>query len=168
MNSASTALSLYLLRHADAGDPGAWSGDDAKRPLSPKGVRQSERLGRHLAAIRFSPDAILTSPKLRALQTAEIVGRALGREPAIDERLANGVDVRAVEEVLTTAGRPRTCVLVGHDPDFTDLLRELSAAQNVSMKKGAIARIDFDDGVRADGGDLRWLIPPDALPKDGS
>ena len=63
---------LHLLRHADAGDPEAWTGPDAVRPLSDKGRKQSKRLGDHLASIGFTADAIITSPKIRAEQTAEI------------------------------------------------------------------------------------------------
>ncbi len=81
-------VELYLLRHADAGDPAKWDGPDAARPLSPKGEKQSERLGRFLAGIGFRPDAILSSPKLRASQTADIVAGQLGVPVTLDERLA--------------------------------------------------------------------------------
>ena len=86
-------VELYLLRHADAGDPAKWDGPDAARPLSPKGEKQSERLGRFLAGIGFRPDAILSSPKLRASQTADIVAGQLGVPVTLDERLASGVDI---------------------------------------------------------------------------
>jgi phosphohistidine phosphatase len=157
-------ISLHLLRHSDAGDPETWQGDDASRPLSEKGVRQAESLGRHLARVEFETDAILSSPKLRALQTAEIVGRALGVKPTIDERLADSVDPRRVEVLLDDAGRPSRPVIVGHDPDFSELLAELTGARRVSMKKGAIARVDLRDGVRSGSGTLRWLLPPELVP----
>ena len=76
-------IELYLLRHADAGDPMAWQGPDAARPLSGKGERQADRLGRFLAGIGFTPDAIITSPKVRAAQTAEGVA-ASPRRPGHD------------------------------------------------------------------------------------
>ena len=59
-------IELYFLRHAHAGDPEAWTGDDAARPLSDKGEKQAERLGAFLAGVGFKPDAIISSPKLRA------------------------------------------------------------------------------------------------------
>ena len=65
-------IELHLLRHADAGDPMAWDGPDEARPLSDKGERQADRLGRFLAGVGFAPDVIITSPKVRAAQTAEI------------------------------------------------------------------------------------------------
>ena len=69
-------LQVYLLRHADAGDPERWAGDDALRPLSEKGELQAERLGSFLAEIGFQPETIISSPKVRALRTAEVVGAA--------------------------------------------------------------------------------------------
>jgi phosphohistidine phosphatase len=160
------SVSLHLLRHADAGDPEKWQGDDAARPLSEKGVRQAERLGRHLAKVGFEPDAILSSPKARAQQTAEIVGRALGVSATVDDRLAGSLNPAAVAALLRDAGGPGKPVLVGHDPDFSELLAELTGAPDLTMKKGAIARVDLAEGVRAGGGALRWLLPPDLVPRD--
>lgn len=159
-------LSLHLLRHSDAGDPEAWQGDDAGRPLSEKGVRQAEALGRHLARVGFETDAILSSPKLRALQTAQIVGKALGMEPTVDERLAGSLDPGVVAALLKDAGGPTRPVVVGHDPDFSELLAELTGTPRISMKKGAIARVDVRDGLRAGSGVLRWLLPPDLVPAE--
>jgi phosphohistidine phosphatase len=159
-------VSLHLLRHADAGDPEAWHGDDAARPLSEKGVRQAERLGRHLAAIGFEPDSILSSPKIRARQTADIVGRAVGREVTLEDRLAGAVRPDLVAAILRDASGPNAPVLVGHDPDFSELLAELTGAPNLTMKKGALARIDLPAGVRPGSGVLRWLLPPDLLPRE--
>jgi phosphohistidine phosphatase len=167
VTEATGAVQLYLLRHADAGDPETWRGDDDVRPLSPKGVRQAERLGRHLAAVGFAPDTILSSPLVRALQTAEIVGRALGVGVVVDERLANHVGLELVERVLHDAGRPRRPVLVGHDPSFSDLVTTLIDARPVPMKKGALARIDVAGELRAGAGVLRWLLPPDLVPREG-
>jgi phosphohistidine phosphatase len=153
---------LHLLRHADAGDPEAWEGPDAARPLSDKGRKQSKRLGAHLAAIGFKTDALITSPKLRASQTAELVADALGTDVAEDDRLAGSLDLETVDAILGGAGDPASAVIVGHDPDFSDLLSELCGA-DVSLRKGAVARVEVDRPLRARGGTLRWLLPPDAL-----
>jgi phosphohistidine phosphatase len=155
-------IELYLLRHADAGDPMAWTSDDALRPLSAKGEKQADRLGRFLAGTAFRPDAILTSPRIRAARTAEIVGALLGRAATVDDRLAGGLDVRAAEAILHDAGDPVRPVLVGHDPDFSELLDELTGS-SVVMKKGALARIDIDRPLAAGAGSLAWLVPPDLL-----
>jgi len=157
-------LRLHLLRHADAGDPMAWPGDDALRPLSEKGRRQSERLGHHLAAIGFTTDALLTSPRLRALQTAEIVAAALGVRVQTEDRLAGAFDLADVARIMADAGGPGRPVLVGHDPDFSDLAGELVGAPGLALRKGAIVRIDVDGDFAPGAGRLRWLLSPEALP----
>lgn len=154
---------LYLLRHADAGDPAAWAGSDDVRPLSGKGEKQAKRLGRFLAEGGFKPDAIISSPKTRARQTAEVVADALGVEIAIDERLAGGVDVVTLEAILFDAGEPQRPVLVGHDPDFSELTSWIVGAGSIALKKGALVRIDTVRPISEASGTLRWLVPPDLL-----
>ena len=153
---------VHLLRHADAGDPEAWQGPDSLRPLSAKGRRQSKRLGDHLAAIGFTTNAIITSPKVRSEQTADIIGERLGVAVTVDDRLAGAFDLESLDELLTDAGDPDRIVLVGHDPDFSDVLSTLCGPQ-LEMKKAAFARIDVERPLRAGRGTLRWLLPPDAL-----
>jgi len=154
---------LHLVRHAHAGDPEAWDGPDAARPLSEKGRAQAERLGSYLADIAFRTDAVITSPKLRAAQTAELMAAHLGVKVELDDRLAGSLDLDTLEAVLADAQDPQRPVLVGHDPDFSELLASLCEAQNAPMRKGALARIEADRPLREGGGTLRWLIPPDAL-----
>jgi phosphohistidine phosphatase len=157
---------LYLLRHADAGDPMAWKGPDADRPLSGKGEKQAERLGRFLKEVGFKPDAVLSSPKARAAQTAEIVARHLGVPVTTDDRLAGALEIDGVEAILRHAGDPTRPVLVGHDPAFSDLLEALTGASGVAMKKGALARVDSERPFAPGRGTLRWLVPPDLLKAD--
>ena len=154
---------LHLIRHAHAGDPESWDGPDAARPLSEKGRSQAERLGRYLADIGFRTEAILTSPKLRALQTAEIVAAHLGVDVVEDHRLAGALDLDTVAAILKDADDTERPVLVGHDPDFSELVSVLSDAANAPMRKGALARIEIDGPLEPGGGTLRWMIPPDAL-----
>jgi phosphohistidine phosphatase len=156
-------MELYLLRHADAGDPGAWEGSDDRRPLSSKGEKQADRLGRFLAGIGFQADALITSPKLRASQTAKIVAERLGLPVGEDDRLAGEVNIGVLDAVLRDAGDPVRPVVVGHDPDFTELLAILCGAARAPMKKGALARIDLGRALEPGGGTLRWLVPPDLL-----
>jgi phosphohistidine phosphatase SixA len=156
-------IELHLLRHAHAGDPMAWDGPDEDRPLSDKGEKQADRLGRFLAGVGFQPDAIITSPKVRAAQTAEIVAQRLGLPVGVDERLAGELGIRALEALLRDAGDPGRPVIVGHDPDFTELVAILCGASRVPMRKGALARIDAERPLEPGGGTLRWLVPPDLL-----
>ena len=154
---------LDLLRHVDAGDPMAWDGPDGARPISDKGRKQAKRLGDHLRSIGFETEAVITSPKLRAAQTAEIVADRIDMTVMEDERLAGSLDLETVERILRDAGDPERAMLVGHDPDFSELVSVLCAAAGVAMRKGALARIEVDRPLHAGGGTLRWLLPPDAL-----
>ena len=154
---------LHFLRHAHAGDPLAWDGPDEDRPLSPKGERQADRLGLFLLSVRFTPDVFITSPKLRASQTAEFVATHLGTRVEIDDRLAAAFDVGMLEDILRDAGDPLRPVVVGHDPDFSTLVAELCGAPEIPMKKGALARIEIERPLRSGMGTLRWLVPPDLL-----
>lgn len=158
-------LELYFLRHADAGDPAEWQGEDADRPLSKKGRRQARRLGKSLAELKFRPDALITSPKLRAADSARIVGRALGVKPETDQRLAGALGDSDLRAVLTgLPGAARRVVLVGHDPEFSTLVSWLVGAP-LSLRKGALARTDLPNRtVAAGAASLRWLLPPDAVP----
>lgn len=160
-------LEIYLLRHADAGDPGAWRGPDAERPLSAKGNRQADRLAAFLAGIAFKPDAIISSPKVRASQTAEIVAQGLGMSVALDDRLAEGFGLADIGALLEEGSGPGRILLVGHDPDLSDILCQLLRTKTVPMPKGALARVDIDGPPRAGAGVLRWLLPPDALKPSG-
>lgn len=153
-------VELYLLRHAHAGKPEEWSGDDALRPLSRRGREQAQELGRFLAARAFSPDLLISSPKLRARQTAELVSSEIGVAVGLDERLAGPLDVDDLGVILDDLGGQRV-VLVGHDPDFSDLAAQLSATLRLPLRKGAMARIDVSLPLQPGGGTLRWLLPPD-------
>ncbi len=155
-------LELYLLRHADAGDSTLWDGPDEARPLSAKGHRQAERLGAFLVKLGLSVDAVITSPLIRARETADIVAAALGLPVTEDDRLAFGAGLEDVQAVAADHHGARRLLLVGHDPDFSGLVTGLTGA-DAPMKKGALARLDVVTGIVPDGAVLRWLVPPDLL-----
>ena len=154
---------LYLLRHAHAGDPERWSGDDAERPLTDKGRRQAERVGRMLSGADDAPDLVVTSPLARARQTAEIVAGELGVDVVVDRRLVGPLYTEEVEDILAAAGASERPCLVGHDPDFSSLLGELLGVAAIPMRKGTLARVDFEGRVRSGRGTLRCLVPPELL-----
>jgi len=158
-------IALHLLRHAHAGDPERWHGDDAERPLSDKGRRQSERLGRLLHGLDEAPDLFITSPKVRARQTAELTAEELDVRVVIDPRLGGGLDLETLSDVLLAhADAERPCV-VGHDPDFSELLGELLGLPPLPMRKATIARVDVAGrNLVAGRGQLRYLLPPEVVP----
>lgn len=153
---------LYLLRHAHAGNPANWQGDDAQRPLSPKGRLQAERLGQFLADRAFAPDSIISSPRLRARQTADLVADALGVAVTVDPRLAMELDLDVVGSLIEGGGGT-SAMLVGHDPDLSDLTATLCGATYLPLRKCALVRIDAALPLQPASGILRWLLPPDLL-----
>ncbi len=156
---------LHLLRHAHAGNPDRWSGDDAARPLSDKGIRQAERLGALLAGHPEPPDLFITSPRVRAAQTAQIVAAAVGARVVLDERLGGMLDLDMAALILKPAGPASRPCLVGHDPAFSELLADLVGVPHLPMRKGAIARLSIDGpGLPPGRAVLRYLVPPDILP----
>ncbi len=162
MADRSDTLTLHLLRHAHAGDSTTWEGPDEGRPLTRRGRHQAERLGAFLVRNAIRPDAIVTSPKVRALQTAEIVADALDLPVRVDLRLGDGYDLVTLEQIALDA-RVAAPMLVGHDPDLSFALGGLCHADGLTMRKGALATIDVRLPFRPGSGILRWLVPPDLL-----
>ncbi len=137
---------LWLLRHGDAAE----GSPDAERPLTEKGEGQSRAAGRALAALGVEIDACLTSPKLRAADTARLCCEPLGIEAQHEPKLAGGpFDAEAL-----AAGLGDNVLLVGHDPDFSMALHSLTGAQ-VRMKKGGLAGVEK--------GELMVLLRPAEL-----
>src|SRR5919202_7138434 len=124
---------LWLLRHGEAeeGSP------DAERALTEKGREQARAAGRALAEVGAKIDACLTSPKVRAYETAALACEPLGVEPRHEPKLAGGpFDAEAL-----AAGLGDHVLLVGHDPDFSMAIHAMTGAQ-VRLKKGGLAAID--------------------------
>jgi phosphohistidine phosphatase len=113
-------MRLLIVRHAEAapGEP------DELRPLTPAGRKSARALGRRLRDDGFVPDAVVTSPLLRARETAAALD--LG-EPAVDERLAPGASPEDVRDAAT--GRGATVLLVGHQPDCGRAVLELAGVE---------------------------------------
>lgn len=153
---------LYLLRHADAGNPAEWRGDDSSRPLSDKGRRQASALGRFLGRRGFVPDAVLSSPRMRARQTAEFVAVTTKMKVELDDRLAAPLDLATLEALLSEVGG-RRIMLVGHDPDLSELAADLIGSPTVQLGKGTLARIDVSLPLQPGLGRLRWLLPSDLV-----
>jgi phosphohistidine phosphatase len=161
-SAAPSAVRLHLLRHAHAGDSAEWIGDDDLRPLTGKGRTQAERLGRFMCQHGIRPDVIVSSPLVRAMQTAEIVAGELDMTVRRDARLGSGFGKQELWSLLDELGA-REPLLVGHEPDLSALLAYLIDAPSVPMKKGALATVDLETRLGDGEGMLRWLLPPDLL-----
>jgi phosphohistidine phosphatase len=137
---------IYLLRHGDAEEG---TGDDAARRLTPKGERQARAAGEALRSLSTTINACLTSPKVRAADTARLACEALGLEPEIAEDLREGTF-----DSLTLAAGRGDVLLVGHEPDFSGEVARLTGA-NVKLRKGGLAIVD--------GSTLQALLRPKDL-----
>ena len=147
------ARQLWLLRHGEAEPHGSASDDD--RRLTERGEEQSRAAGRALATLEVTFQAVYTSPKVRARETARLACEALGIEPMEHEPLRMGFSADDALELLHADER---ILVVGHEPDFSQVVHDLTGAQ-IDMKKGGVAGIRFDGGR----GELIVLLRPREL-----
>jgi phosphohistidine phosphatase len=155
-------MEIYFLRHGDAGSAGGWKGSDVERPLSKEGTAGIEKEASAMARLGLTPDAILTSPLVRARQTAEIVAKKLRltRSIVVEERLAPGFATAELRAILEERRSARGLLLVGHEPDFSRVVSDAIGGGSVECKKGSLIRVDMDDSFN---GVLVWLLPPSVL-----
>jgi phosphohistidine phosphatase len=149
------ARQLWLLRHTEAEPHGTRS--DSERRLTPRGERQARAAGEALSRLKVTFEAVLFSPKVRARQTAELVAelwpedeRALLRE---HQPLASGFDGAQALEALAQIGADGRLLVVGHEPDLSRTIAELTGGR-IDLKKGGLAVVRLE-GV---GGELAVLL----------
>jgi len=124
---------IYLLRHVDAERRNFFV---EARAITEKGERQSEVAGRALAALGIEIDACLTSPKVRAADTARLACQSLAVEPEVATELSGG----GFDSGGLAAGRGET-MLVGHEPSFSGEIARLTGAK-AKLRKGGLAIVD--------------------------
>ena len=129
---------VWLLRHGDAEPHG--SRDDFARRLTARGERQATGAGRALARLDVQFEAVYSSPRVRALDTALLACAELGCTPLEHESLAGGFDARDAAELLAPHRGAPAVMLVGHEPDLSGLVAALTGAR-IEMKKGGLAAI---------------------------
>ncbi len=163
-------MRLYLIRHAIAAEPDSkhWP-DDRQRPLTSAGARRFKRTAGMLVTVIESDgavDGLITSPLLRAKQTAALLHRAGLPEPVEETVLAPGRTAARVLAVLR-AHDAKSIVVVGHEPDLGRLLAVCIAGPDaklaVQFKKGGAACLSFSGAPRVGEATLEWLLPPKAL-----
>jgi len=129
---------VFLVRHghADPGEP------DVQRPLSPRGQAEADALAERLAAHPTPPPIVLTSPLLRARQTAEAIARAAGAEVRVEERLAPGASAGDLREAVV-AGGTGPVAAVGHQPDCSEIALALTG-RDPGFPPGGMAELNLD------------------------
>jgi phosphohistidine phosphatase len=127
-------MRIFLVRHAEAapGEP------DDLRPLTAVGRTAARALGERLAA--HNPDAVVTSPLLRARETADAIARAAGIDAEPDDRLAPGAAVTDLSAAVTDRGE--TVIVVAHQPDCSEIVLALTG-QDVSFDPGAVRELEL-------------------------
>ena len=157
-------MQLFLLRHGIAEDRRA-GGTDFDRALTAEGRAQLARVARGLRRLKVAPAAILSSPLVRARQTAEIVAPVLGRDVEIVDQLAAGVRFEEMLHVIEDRDDAGSLMLVGHEPDLSTAAALLVGAPEdaLVLKKVGLIRVDLHGPPAAGSGQLRWLLTPSQL-----
>ena len=150
-------MELYFLRHGEADWP-EWKKSDDERPLTKHGKKEMCDVAALLKRIKARPDLIVTSPLPRASQTAEIAAEGLKVKCREDKLLAPGFS-RADLERLLKKYPEESLMIVGHEPDFTEVISELTGA-TLKLSKAGTALVELNRSWR--NGRLLWLIPPKA------
>ena len=164
-------MKMFILRHGIAVEPGTPGYDrDSERPLTPEGRRKTRQIARALAKLKVQPDAILTSPFVRAHQTAEIVatGLRLKKRLHLCEHLACGGDVkRLIAEINRRYAKADSVMLVGHEPDLSELASLLISGKpdgaSIELKKGGLCVMETDSLRAGRCATLQWLATPKVL-----
>ena len=164
-------MDLILIRHAEAGerDPNSWPDDDL-RPVSADGQRKQTAAAEAMRKLGIEFDFLVTSPLLRARQTAEILAQvyAWKEPPLADDALGNDCTVPAVVKLLAKFPPSSTVALVGHEPAFSKLAAALigrSADARLRLKKSGVIGIAFDGPAEPGRGMLIFLWRPGQLRK---
>jgi phosphohistidine phosphatase len=157
-------MMCYFLRHGPAGDRETWQGPDAERPLTPDGRKRIAREARTIADLKLGVERIVTSPLVRAQQTAEIVAGELDLKDAlvVDPRIDLGFSIERLASVLHDYQDTHAIMLVGHDPSMTGVIAEVIGGARIDFKKGGLAGVEIDR-TSPPHGRLAWLASPKLL-----
>ena len=159
-------MQLILVRHGIAEDAGPNTDhQDAPRALTPDGRARIEASARGMRVLGIRVDALLTSPLTRAQQTADIIGDALLAAPEDDGRLAPGMSLEDLHQILLEHPDAQRVMVCGHQPDLSAVVDDLTGGA-VEFRKGSVAVIDVQD-IHAGGGVLVALYPPVTLRRLG-
>ena len=163
---------LYVMRHGIAvarGDPNF--ADDTKRPLTPEGKKKLKAIARGLFRLGLGVDSIISSPLIRASETAAIVGEVFAPGVTVESSdfLRPGGSLQALLTSLGKRADHRSVLVIGHEPDLSDGVAKLigNARANFQFKKGGCCRIDFDKFPPRPPGKLIWWLTPRVMRKIG-
>jgi len=151
-------MELYFFRHGDAEPASAAPTDEARR-LTPRGRRETLAVAQALHRAGLRPQAIITSPLARASQTGDILQEVFDLPSSVDERLRSGCTLGAAQGLVSDHPYEQI-ILVGHEPDFSAIVGQLTGDARVQLSKSGLARVDADR-IEPDQGTLVWLLAPE-------
>lgn len=157
-------MRLYLVRHGIATErlgPGITR--DADRPLTDEGRSEMKVVAKGLSRLKVKPDVVLSSPLVRARETAEFLVEEFGCEFKLTDALAPPVTAGNVFKSIGRYPDANQVFLVGHEPDMGMLAAQLLWAGpefELPFKKAAVCRIDVSDMPPTSPGQLKWYLPP--------
>jgi phosphohistidine phosphatase len=157
---------LYFLRHGDAGTQASGMADD-ERLLTDAGIAALRAAAPLWRRLNLRPDVVLTSPLARARQTADLFCEAIGGEPIADDGLRPGASWGNLARAMSAHPDARRVLFVGHEPDLSSAIAELSGAGSVRMRKGSLACLEFYGIPEAGAGEIAWLLDPDLYTEGG-
>jgi phosphohistidine phosphatase len=146
---------LYFLRHGEADWPD-WKKSDAERPLTERGKKEMGKVAEFFQRLGPRVDQIVTSPLPRARQTARIVAKSFGLDLEEDELLQPGFHQGELKQLIKKYPA-ENLMIVGHEPDFSEIISALTGA-SLKLSKAGCALVDVD--VTSMQGRLLWLFPP--------
>lgn len=155
---------IYLIRHASAVPPGG--GPDELRPLTESGIREATMAGRALSKLEAPIARILSSPYLRARETARLISEHMASRPTVElhGRLASGASPTELLAVIRAESRGQSVAVVGHNPEIgilSSLLVAMVPGGTVSFQPGSICCVELDP--IKDAGRLVWFRRPEDL-----
>lgn len=164
-------MELILIRHAKAEsrDANSWPDDDT-RPLTAEGRAEQRATTRTMKKMGIKFDFLVTSPLLRARETAEIVAKDYRwpEAPQVADELGHGYSPAAVVKLLAKFPPSAAVALVGHEPDFSNLTAALVTRDgdlSIAVKKSGVVGIEFDGQADEGKGTLLYHLKPGHLRK---
>lgn len=158
-------MELYFLRHGQAaGVQEAGVDTDAQRPITQEGAGRCARAGMALRRMGVRLDVIAASPLKRARQTADVIGEAMGVRDRVlvTDALRPGCNLTSLADFVRTHRRVERVALIGHEPDMSALVGELTGGSHVRLAPGALVRVDADE-IAPGSGRIELVLQPDTL-----
>lgn len=152
-------MKLYFVRHGQANRVAA---SDELRQLDEVGIREATRIGRALAEMGIKPVQIFSSPRLRAQETAQLIGQALGIEPTINDACNFDFSAQSALNLAEPFAHEEELMFVGHNPSMSEVVMELSGAR-VELTTAAVACVARVHPPASSSAILKWLLTPKML-----